>query len=68
MPKKMIEYTSEDGYTGQLYGKSNYRIIDRYGKEVFSTAYTNIRTYEELKADVDGFPEFAEMMRKKFAH
>lgn len=63
----MIEYTSENGYTGQLYGKSSYKIVDPYGKEVFHTGYRTINTFEELKEDVDGFPAFREMILKKFA-
>ncbi len=63
----MLEYTSENGYTGQLYGKSSYRIIDPYGKEVFHTGFANIKTEEELKKDVDDFPAFYERIMKKFA-
>lgn len=63
----MIEYTSENGYTGQLYGKSSYKIVDPYGKEVFHTGYRTINTFEELKEDVDGFPAFREMILKNFA-
>ena len=54
----MIEYTSENGYTGQIYGKGTMIIVDRYGKELFHTAHRNIQTFDELKEEVDGFPEF----------
>lgn len=62
----MIEYTSPEGYTGQLYGKSSYRIVDKYGKEVFHTGFRTINTFEELKEDVDDFPAFLEMLLKHF--
>lgn len=60
----MIEYTSPNGYTGQLYGKQSYRIVDQYGKEVFHTGYRAINTLEELKKDVDSFPAFFETIMK----
>ena len=60
----MIEYTSDNGYTGQLYGKSSYRIVDQYGKEVFHTGFRAIETEEELKEDVDNFPEFVRVLEK----
>lgn len=62
----MLEYTSENGYTGQLYGGGIYRIIDPYGKEVFCANHSFIMTEEELKKDVDGFPEFVERINKQF--
>ena len=59
---RMMEYTSPEGYTGQLYGEKRYRIIDQYGKEVFHTGFTNIKTFEELKKNVDGFPAFRDRL------
>lgn len=59
---RMMEYTSPEGYTGQLYGEKSYRIIDQYGKEVFHTGFTNIKTFEELKKNVDGFPAFRDRL------
>lgn len=64
----MIEYTSPEGYTGQLYGKSSYRIVDKYGKEVFYTGYRTINTFEELKADIDEFPVILAKLIKTFKH
>ena len=60
----MIEYTSPNGYTGQLYGKSNFRIVDQYGKEVFHTGFRAIETEAELKEEVDTFPEFLRLLEK----
>ena len=62
----MLEYTSPEGYTGQLYGKSSYRIVDKYGKEVFHTGFRAINTFEELKADIDEFPVVYEKILKQF--
>ena len=63
----MLEYTSKNGYTGQLYGGGALRIVDPYGKEVFHTAYSTIMNEEELKKEIDGFPEFVERIMKNFA-
>jgi len=60
----MIEYTSPNGYTGQLYGKSSFRIVDQYGKEVFHTGFRAIETEAELKEEVDTFPEFLRLLEK----
>ena len=61
----MIEYTSTNGYTGQLYGKSSFRIVDPYGKEVFHTGFRAFDDEEELKRQVDEFPEFHARLFKK---
>ena len=63
----MLEYTSPNGYTGQLYGGGLYRIIDPYGKEVFCANHSFIMTEEELKKDVDDFPAFYDRIMKNFA-
>lgn len=57
-----IEYTSENGYRGVLYGKSSYAVFNRFGKEVFHTGFRGINSFEELKKQVDEFPEFLEML------
>lgn len=62
----MIEYTSPNGFTGQMYGESSFRIVDPYGKEVFHTAYRGFETVEELEEQVDGFPAFVEMLFKRW--
>lgn len=58
----MIEYTSPDGFTGQMYGKKSFRIVDPYGKEVFHTNHRGFNTEAELAEQVDGFPEFMAML------
>lgn len=55
-----IKYTSDNGYTGILYGDSSYAVFNSDGKEVFHTGFRNINTLEELKEQVDAFPEFWE--------
>lgn len=62
--KDIIKYTSDNGYTGTLYGKSSYSIYDKDGKEVFHTGSRNINTYEELVKQVDEYPEFLKMLSK----
>lgn len=60
--KYTSKYTSANGYTGILYGRSSLAIFDKNGKEVMHSGFTSIRTYEELVEEVDGFPEFLEML------
>ena len=60
----MIEYTSENGYTGKLYGELSMSIFDKDGKEVMHTGSRILNTPEELKEVVDGFPAFMEMLRR----
>ena len=62
----MIEYTSDNGYTGQIYGKSSFRIVDPYGKEVFHTGFRTIETEEELKEEVDTFPDFMRVLEQSW--
>ena len=59
---KIISYTSDNGYTGRLYGKSSFSIYDRSGHEVMHTGSRNFNTYEELKEHVDGYPKFRAML------
>ena len=59
-----IKYTSENGYTGAMYGKSSFAIYDKDGKEVFHTKSRSFNTEKELKKQVDGFPEFLEMLKR----
>lgn len=58
---EIIEYESQNGYTGKLYGKSSFSIYDKAKHEIFHTGSRAINTYEELKEQVDGFPEFLKM-------
>jgi hypothetical protein len=62
---KDIGYTSENGYTGVMYGKSSFAIYDKDGKEVLHTVSRAFNTEEELKKQVDGFPEFLEMLKRR---
>lgn len=59
-----IEYKSDNGYTGVLYGESSLSVYDESGKEVMHTGSRNINTYEELKEHIDGFPVFVAKLHK----
>lgn len=52
-----MKYTSKNGYTGVMYGKSSLVILDENGKEVFHTGSRTCNTYEELIEQVDTYPE-----------
>lgn len=58
---KTIKYTSENGYTGVLYGKSSLAIYKPDGKMSMHTGFRNINTYEELVELVDEHPKFIEV-------
>ena len=53
----VIKYTSENGYTGMLYGESSIVIYDPDGNLVFQTGCRTINTETELKAEVDSWPD-----------
>ena len=55
---KYVEYVSDNGYKGVLYGRTSFSIFDKDGKEVFHTGFRNINTYEELVKHIEGYPEF----------
>lgn len=59
-----IKYTSDNGYTGVLYGKSSMIIYKPDGTESMHTGSRNINTYEELVRIVDEHPKFIEMLMK----
>ena len=59
-----IKYTSPNGYTGVLYGKSSLAIYDCDGKMKLHTGFRSIHTYDELVTMVDKYPEFLEMLTK----
>lgn len=63
---KKIKYTSKNGYTGVMYGKSSLAILNENGKEVFHTGFRNFNTYEELVEQVDTYPEFRAMLENFF--
>lgn len=60
---ELIKYTSDNGYTGVLYGESSLSIKDKNGKEVFHTGFRNINTYKELVECVEDFPEFHRILQ-----
>lgn len=60
-----IEYKSENGYRGVLYGKSSMAIYDAYGVERLHTVYRVTNTLEELKRQVDDFPEFLKTLEEE---
>jgi len=62
----MIEYTSENGYSGKLYGHSSMSIFNADGKEVMHTGSRKPNTFEELKEAVDTYPEFMEALDAVF--
>lgn len=55
---KRIEYKSENGYTGVLYGERSLSVFREDGKEVFHTGSRGFNTYAELVEAVETFPEF----------
>lgn len=64
--RERIEYKSENGYSGSLYGRCSMRIYDKNGNEVLHTGFRTVNTLEELKEVVDTMPEFLETIRKLF--
>ena len=64
--RETIRYTSDNGYTGVLYGESSLSIYTSDGKERMHTGSRSINTYEELVKLVDGYPKFREMLKKVF--
>ncbi len=56
-----IRYTSANGYTGVLYGKSSLAVYAPNGRQCMHTGSRNINTYEELVKLVDEFPQFMSM-------
>lgn len=61
---KKIKYTSKNGYTGVMYGKSSLAILNENGEEVFHTGFRNFNTYEELVEQVETFPEFYDRIQE----
>ena len=63
---RRMKYTSDNGYTGVLYGKSSLAIYDKKGRERMHTGFRNINTFDELKECVDTFPEFEKLLSEKW--
>ena len=61
---KTIKYTSENGYTGVLYGESSMVIYDANGKESMHTGSRGINTYDELVELVEDYPRYRESLKK----
>lgn len=57
-----MTYKSPNGYTGVIYGKSSLAIFNEQGHEVMHTGFRAIHTMEELKDNVDRFPEFMRIL------
>ena len=54
-----IEYKSNNGYTGRMYGKSSLAIYETVsGKEVFHTGFRRCNNLKELQEQVEEFPKF----------
>lgn len=62
--ENIIKYTSDNGYTGMLYGKSSLAIYDSNGIETMHTCHRSINTYEELVDMVEEHPMFMENLLK----
>ena len=65
MGYNIIKYTSENGFSGKLYGKSSLSVYDRKSREVFHTGFRTINTIDELKEFVDTYPEFGKMLAER---
>ena len=66
----IYEYKSSNGYVGKMYqgarrGCTSVSIRDSSGKEVFHTGFSTCKTYEDLKKQVDNFPEFLELLTRR---
>ena len=61
---KEIDYTSDNGYRGKLYGESSMMIWDPCGKEVMHTFFRTPNTLEELQEVVDTMPEFMKTLNE----
>ena len=63
MTHYVIKYTSDNGYTGTLYGKSSMSICDKDGVEFFHTGFRTANTYDELVEQVEKFPDFLKLLK-----
>ena len=62
---KTITYENKEGYIGKLYGKSSMVIMHKSGTPYLHTGSRTINTYEELKEEVDSYPEFIKALEVK---
>ena len=61
---KTITYENKEGYIGKLYGKSSMVIMHKSGTPYLHTGSRTINTYEELKEEVDSYPEFLRKLKE----
>ena len=61
---KRIEYKSDNGYSGVMYGRSSMSIYGPDGKEVLHTCFRAAETYDELREIVDTMEEFMDVLNK----
>lgn len=54
----MIEYKSENGYMGRMYGKQSFSIYAPDGHEVMHSGFRSFNDIETLKEITDSMPEF----------
>lgn len=59
-----VKYTSDNGYTGIMYGESSFAVVDKDGKEVMHTGSRNFNTYDDLVERVESFPYFIKALMK----
>ena len=60
-----IEYESNNGYTGRMYGKSSLAIYETAsGKEVFHTGFRRCNNLEELQKQVEEFPKLLDVISR----
>lgn len=64
MENETVKYTSDNGYTGVMYGVSSFAIFDKDGNEVMHTGSRAFNTYDELVKQVNEYPEFIKILRK----
>lgn len=65
MKTNTIEYTSDNGYKGVLYGESSFAIYEvESGECKLHTGFRTINTYDELVKQVENFPSFYESLGK----
>ena len=60
-----IEYKSNNGYTGRMYGKSSLAIYETAsGKEVFHTGFRRCNNLKEFRKQVEEFPRLLDAISR----
>lgn len=57
-----LEYRSENGYRGVMYGKQSFCIYNEANVMVLHSGSRAFNDYEGLKRAVDGFPELMKVL------